>query len=126
MIEINTTSKKQKVIDYLKKLRKMNIENSENDTFLYSCLGIHSAFKYNCMFNDFIFHPLMLKTRKFYEYENKLYGKKQIIEKINEILNFELLCTEEENKLSEKTLSLLIKVQKRLSNKRKKEINVNG
>lgn len=116
MININTPIKNKKVKEYLIHLNKVQDELNSDEELIYPLIPLNVALKYNIVFNDFLFHELVLAKRMFYE-DIVLYSKKQdVLNLIIKVLEFEFL---NDNTLQENTLNKLIKLHKKMSNDKK-------
>ena len=99
--------------------KQMELENE--DTLIYPAIPINVAVKHGILYSDFILHPTILRSRKFYEDIKVVSKRKYIAELISTVLQSELLKDSINLKLSEDTLKVLIKAHKKLSRVNKKK-----
>jgi len=102
------------VLDYWTKLKEIQTEINEEEQ-IYCPFAINFAAQNNLFFIDFLFHPIILKKRKFYELIQYNHDKQTLLNCINSVLEYEL--TSEKNLLSNEDLKKLIAYQKKLSKK---------
>lgn len=116
MIVIDTPTKNKKVREFLIGLKEVQKEMETDEESVYPCIPLNIALKYNILFNDFMFHELVLRKRKFYDDCDFFTKKSTVVKVITEVLEYELT---NEGTLSETTLFKMIRAHKRLSNAKK-------
>ena len=113
IIKIKNIKQYNDILNYTKEFIIKENESNLFDSFIYTVIPINMAIKYNLLYNDFLLHPLNIKTRKFYEETLNIKNKKELINKINEILEYEL--TNENNFINENNLKKIIHIHKKLT-----------
>lgn len=110
MIKDNRQARAMK--EYLKSFESMRDIYETEDDIVYSILPIYLAIKYDIIISEFIFHPILVRKRKFYEYVQNIVDKENIINAMTMVLEYEL--TNDENFMSNKNVKTLIKARKKL------------
>lgn len=107
---------KKKMISYLSKLFKIQEDSEYIDTFVYSSVTMYQALKHNVIIPSFMMHPEVVKVRMFYQQTELVKDKKELIDLIARVLEYEIM--EEKNYMPEDERNELIKAHKRLTKKK--------
>lgn len=106
---------------YFCSFHKKQKELETEDTLIYPVIPMNIALKYGILYADFMLHPTMIRSRKFYENIKIVTKRSEIADLISKLLQTELLSDSENLKISEETLKVLIKAHKILSRVNKKK-----
>lgn len=116
MIKIkNLSVDNEEMIKFLKglKIKQKNIEDKES--LFYPKISLYTTLKYNIFFKNFLLHPIVLKSKKYYEDKNIVDKIEDIVELLGKTLTFEL--TENITYLTVNERDQLVKVHKKLLKK---------
>lgn len=115
---IENDNQYDKIYSYMKEFAAKRDKVETDDTLMYTEIPMVMAIENRILYSEFLFHPLVLKIRKFYEDPKELVSKKQLAEKIAQILEIEL--TSDKTLISDKVLKKLISAHKRLTKNKTK------
>lgn len=124
MIYIENEVQHEKIRKYYVSFRAKQLEVENEETLMYTSISLSLAIKNNVLFDDFLLHPKVVKLRKFYEGVFTMKTKKDVANKIAEVLQYELTCDSNESKISESTIKKLIAAHKRLTKEKKKKNDI--
>lgn len=126
MIYIEDQNKYNRILEFTINFKKKQFDLETEDTFVYPAINVGDAIRYKVLYEEFLFHPLVLRTRKFYEEPQTLSTKKEIIAKISEVLTFEFTNEDKDVAMSEKVVRKIIASHKRLTKTKTKNENSSG
>lgn len=126
MFYVDTKMQENKIRGFIIDLRKKQVEIETDDTFIYPAISITTALKYDILISELLFHPLVLRTRKFYEPCDVVTKKKDVINKISEVLTKELSDDADKTLIDDVALDEIIRAYKRLTKKRKNATDTTG
>lgn len=115
VILVDSELKIKKVKSFYRELQNMRDKLDTNEDIHYSCVPISMSLRYNILINDFLFHELVIKNRKFYQEPSYLKDKGELVNLLAEVLSFELSLDAGKQTIREASLNRLITAHKRLN-----------
>lgn len=112
MIKIDDTKTLEFIISFIKAIKEK--QDKIKDKIVYSPVKLCDIIKYEIFIPNFFVHPKVLKTKEFYEDCEENYSTEQMLNKIKEVLEYELCESFDKLFLTDKESKELITYCRRL------------
>jgi len=115
------------ILNFWERSNLEQAKSKDQETIIYSPFPVDFIVSKKLFFIDFLFHPILIKKRKYFEAADIFDNEPELLDKINRVLEYELTyeLNEETSYLKEEERDKLIKFHKKLQNRlNKKHENV--
>lgn len=113
-IKINSNKRRKFILDYWVRLNEEQNKINDGISIVYCKYSLKFIIEQKIYFIDYLFHPNILKKRNYYDDEERINTKEELIKDIAKILEFEI-TSETHNFLTNKERDNLIKFYKQLN-----------